>query len=309
MAEATNMYDLYDYIDIDELFQWIEEQVSEEIVKDILDSEPMYYSVDRDMVNKFCKKYIKQMVDSFLKSNNIDVECTEQVYDEVCREYSESYYGAGIIDKVQGELRPFATFSFDLINTDDNIGDVTDLKDEIDLGNRDGNFIIIGDKLITGDNETTHGRLINKYIEECLNEDIDEDLNDYRVRDLEEFDGISSDTPIVFGHIVDNMAFIETCIGYTANDAVNILKNQGSFEKIYDYNHDNDKVTRLAKKLNNLINLDNENNKQTSSEIKNNYNTDILGGMSSMTKDEVKSYNKVLKKISKPAGHNLYDMM
>ena len=35
MAEATNMYDLYDYIDIDELFQWIEEQVSEKIVKDI----------------------------------------------------------------------------------------------------------------------------------------------------------------------------------------------------------------------------------------------------------------------------------
>ena len=56
MAETTNMYDLYDYIDIDELLQWIEEQVSEKIVKDIIDSEPMYYSVDRDMVNKFCKK-------------------------------------------------------------------------------------------------------------------------------------------------------------------------------------------------------------------------------------------------------------
>jgi hypothetical protein len=68
-------------------------------------------------------------------------------------------------------------------------------------------------------------------------------------------------------------------------------------------------VFSLAKKLNNLINLDNENNKQTSSEIKNNYNTDILGGMSSMTKDEVKSYNKVLKKISKPTGCNFYDMM
>ena len=310
MAEATNMCDLYNYIHhMDELFQWISNSINETVVKDILDSKLDYKLINRNTVYKFCKKYIKQTVDSFLKNNNIDVECTEKVYDEVLECYSELYYGDQIIERVKEESLKNATFAYDLIDTDDNIGDVTDLKDEIDLGNRDGNFIIIGDKLITGDNETTHGRLINKYIEECLNEDIDEDLNDYRVRDLEEFDGISSDTPIVFGHIVDNMAFIETCIGYTVNDAVNILKNQGSFEKIYDYNHDNDKVTRLAKKLNNLINLDNENNKQTSSEIKNNYNTDILGRMSSMTKDEVKSYNKVLKKISKPAGHNLYDMM
>ena len=35
MAEVTKMYDLYDYIYIDELFQWIEEQASEKIVKDI----------------------------------------------------------------------------------------------------------------------------------------------------------------------------------------------------------------------------------------------------------------------------------
>ena len=248
MTEATNMYDLYDYIDIDELFQWIEEQASEEIVKDILDSEPMYYSIDRDMVNKFCKKYIKEMVDSFLKSNNIDVECTEQVYDEVCREYSESYYGAGIIDKVQGELRPSATFSFDLINTNDNIGDVTDLKDEIDLGNRSGNFIIIGDKLIIGGSYATHSQLINKYIEVCLHNDTNKDLNDYMVRDLEEFDGLSNDEPVVFGHIVSNMAFIETLSGYTVNEAVNILKDQGNFKKIYNYDSINNRATRLAKK-------------------------------------------------------------
>ena len=58
----------------------------------------------------------------------------------------------------------------------------------------------------------------------------------------------------------------------------------------------------------NLIDLDNENTKQTDSEIENNY-TDIFGKMSSMTKDEVRSYNKVLNKISKPTGRNLYDMM
>ena len=61
-------------------------------------------------------------------------------------------------------------------------------------------------------------------------------------------------------------------------------------------------------KLKNLIDLDNENAKQTDSEIENNY-TDIFGKMSSMTKDEVKSYNNVLRKISKPTGRNLYEMM
>ncbi len=310
MAEATNMYDLYDYIHhMDELFQWISNSITETVVKDILDSKPDYKFISRNTVYKFCKKYIKQAVDSFLESNNIDVKCAEKAYDEVLDCYSESYYGGQIIERVQGELRPSATFSFDLIDTDDNIGDVTDLKDEIDLGNRDGNFIIIGDKLIIGDSYATHSQLINEYIEDFLNKDINVNLNDYRVRNLKKFDGLSDDEPVVFGHIISNMAFIETLNGYTVNEAVNILKNQGSFKKIYDYNHDNDKVTRLAKKLNNLINLDNENTKQTSSEIKNNYNTDIFRKMSSMTKDEVKSYNKVLKKISKPTGRNLYDMM
>ena len=61
--------------------------------------------------------------------------------------YSESYYGGQIIERVKEESLKNATFAYNLIDTDDNIGDVTDLKDEIDLGNRSGNFIIIGDKL------------------------------------------------------------------------------------------------------------------------------------------------------------------
>ena len=249
MTEITNESDLYDYVSICELFKWIDEQTSEMVIKDIIDSKPRYNSIDRDMVNKFCKKYIKQTVDSFLKSNNIDVKCTEQVYDEVGDDYSESYYGDRIVDKSKEELNPNAKFSFDLINTDDNIGDVTDLRDVIDLGNRDGNFIIIGGQLIIGDDNATHSQLINEYIEKYLNKDIDEEVEDYRVRDLGEFKQLSNDEPIVFGHIINNMAFIETCSGYAANDAVNILKNQGNFKKIYYYDYDNDEVTRLAKKI------------------------------------------------------------
>ena len=250
IAEATNMYDLYGYIHhMDELFPWISNSITETVVKDILDSELDYKLINGNTVYKFCKKYIKQAVDSFLKNNNIDVECTEQVYDKICRDYSELYYGNQIIERVKEESLKNATFAYDLIDTDDNIGDVTDLKDEIDLGNRDGNFIIIGDKLIIGDSYTTHSQLINEYIEDFLNKDINVNLNDYRVRNLKKFDGLSDDEPVVFGHIVNDMAFIETCIGYTVNDAVNILKNQGSFKKIYDYNHDNDEVTRLAKKV------------------------------------------------------------
>ena len=249
MTEVSDADDLYDYADIGELLQWIDEQISEVVVKDIVDSKPGYNSIDRDTVNEFCKKYIKQTVDSFLKSNNIDVKCTEQVYDEVSEEYSESHYSKPIIEKVKEEFIKNTKSSYDLKETDDNIGDVTSLNDVIDLGNRDGNFIIIGDQLIIGDDNATHSQLINKYIEEYLNKDIDKNLNNYKVRDSNKFDGLSNDESIVFGHIVNNMAFIETCNGYTVNDAVNILKNQGNFKKIYDYNYDNGKVTRLAKKI------------------------------------------------------------
>lgn len=37
--------------------------------------------------------------------------------------------------------------------------------------------------------------------------------------------------------------------------------------------------------------------------------TDIFGDMSSMTKDEAKSYSNVLEKMSKPTGYNLFEMM
>lgn len=294
IVEITDVNELYANMNLGKFSQWIDKQVSEKIVKDILDNKLDYKFIEKSTVNEFCKKYIKQAVDSFLKNNNIDVECMEQVYDEICRDYSESFFGDEIIERVKEELRPSAIFSYDLIDTDDNISDVTDLRNTIDLGNRDGNFIIIGDKLITGHSWTTHSELINKYIEECLNEDINKEIENYRVRDLEKFDGLSDDKSVVFGHIVNNMAFIETCIGYTVNDAVNILKNQGNFKKIYDYNRDNDKVTRLAKKLNNLINLDNENTKQTSSEIKNNYNTDIsIEDVVSDIKASGKEYTKI----------------
>jgi transcriptional regulator CtsR len=71
MAEITDVNELYNHMNLGKFFQWIDEQVSEEIVKDIVDSELDYKLIEKSTVNEFCKKYIKQAVDSFLESNNI----------------------------------------------------------------------------------------------------------------------------------------------------------------------------------------------------------------------------------------------
>jgi hypothetical protein len=138
--------------------------------------------------------------------------------------------------------------AYEVNQLDDNIGDKTLLNEKIDLGMRDGNFIIIDGKVITGDDNATHSQLINEYIDEYLHEEVDEDLNDLKVRDTDMFNQISDNTPIVFGHIVDGIAFIEECVECAINDAVTALKNQCNFKKIYEYDAAADAIIRLAKR-------------------------------------------------------------
>ena len=261
MEEITNKDELFKIADIYELFDWINDQLAPVIIDDIVNettSDKSNKVVNVNRVSNLCHKYIKESVNSFIKNNDIDAECTEQAYNELCLEFAFSDYGDAIIDTANERINNY--FNDKLVDKRiDNANEMNDLKDEvgtttgimdgntIDMCNRDGTFIVINGKLIIGDDDSTHASLINKYIQENLNKEIDEELNYFRVRDTELFDEIDDNIPIAFGHIIGSNAIIETCENCSINDIMPILK-ENNFDKIYSYNYNANSVTRLAKR-------------------------------------------------------------
>ena len=106
---------------------------------------------------------------------------------------------------------------------------------------------------IFGEEGKTHGQILADYMEELGNEDmIPEDLKgddiagsrptQSRMRRLVDTDNVA------FGHIVDNMAFVEVLeTGANEDDVVKACKKQLKVDKVYFLDNDYHIVKRLAK--------------------------------------------------------------
>ena len=143
----------------------------------------------------------------------------------------------------------------DLAEVDDKIGEQTNVEDgrTLDCDTRDGAFVYIDGDVAYGEEGKTHGQILADYMEELGNEDmIPEDLKgddiagsrptQSRMRRLVDTDNVA------FGHIVDNMAFVEVLeTGANEDDVVKACKKQLKVDKVYFLDNDNHIVKRLAK--------------------------------------------------------------
>jgi len=143
----------------------------------------------------------------------------------------------------------------DLAEVDDKIGEQTNIEDgrSLDYDNRDGAFVYIDGDVAYGEEGKTHGQILADYMEELGNEDmIPEDLkgddiagsrpSQSRMRRLVDTDNVA------FGHIVDNMAFVEVlATGANEDDVAKACKKQLKVDKVYFLDNYNDAVKRLAK--------------------------------------------------------------
>ena len=127
----------------------------------------------------------------------------------------------------------------ELAKLNDNINDTTNVSNEfsVDIGAREYPFIYINGKIKKGTAGTIHQMLIDEYLKE---HDIDIKMN----RNTENI----QDNNLAFGHVSNNMAFIDTNINCNYDDIVSALANEG-FKKVYKYNYTEKEVTRLAKRL------------------------------------------------------------
>ena len=143
----------------------------------------------------------------------------------------------------------------DLAEVDDKIGEQTNVEDgrALDYDTRDGAFVYIDGDVAYGEEGKTHGQILADYMEELGNEDmIPEDLKgddiagsrptQSRMRRLVDTDNVA------FGHIVDNMAFVEVLeTGANEDDVAKACKKQLKVDKVYFLDDGNGVVKRLAK--------------------------------------------------------------
>jgi len=143
----------------------------------------------------------------------------------------------------------------DLAEVDDKIGEQTNIEDgrSLDYDNRDGAFVYIDGDVAYGEEGKTHGQILADYMEELGNEDmIPEDLKgddiarsrptQSRMRRLVDTDNVA------FGHIVDNMAFVEVLeTGANEDDVAKACKKQLKVDKVYFLDNYSGVVKRLAK--------------------------------------------------------------
>lgn len=141
-----------------------------------------------------------------------------------------------------------------LIDKNDKIGDSFEVLEDIDYMTREKAFMYLDGKIIEGENGWSHSQIINHYLkdngQDTISDDYDEKLENSRplVKQVKEFTGAEH---VGFGHIVNDMAFIETVRNCNVNDVKKALQENYNFKKIYMYvkNNYNSYVQRLAKRL------------------------------------------------------------
>ena len=123
----------------------------------------------------------------------------------------------------------------ELNKLNDNIGDKIDIPQKLDFNNRDKAFIFIApDTLLISDKGESHTQMLNKYL------DTKSDDEKTRKTDKELSDSNIEQTS--FGHIIDNIAFIETLQGVSVET---VMKSLNNFKKVYLYDDANKIVERL----------------------------------------------------------------
>ena len=111
---------------------------------------------------------------------------------------------------------------------------------EVDLGDRDNAFVYVDGQVLVGGKDESHSQILNRYLG-------NNNISKKRIRSLDTVEGIDSKEPAAFGHISENIAFIQVVENCSEQEVVNALK-ENNYKKIYFYNYENAELVRLAMK-------------------------------------------------------------
>ena len=141
------------------------------------------------------------------------------------------------------DTEPLPIGSADLVKNNDNVGDVEQISDifTVDIGSRDYAFVYLFGKIMIGENDEIHSDIIKRYL------NMQSDKKEY-IRGDEAIQ-LTDDERIGFGHVSDNIAFIETCENVSSAEIKDALEKEYKFDKIYQLDTAQHEIVRLARRI------------------------------------------------------------
>jgi hypothetical protein len=201
------------------------------------------------------RKTFMELINLNCLANQLSIYMTDSdEFNELAPEIDEMLQNdSSFMDKLKTKMQSCAdnfleehdTFSeispYTLSKNNDKVGDVIDTHGEfsVDLGTRDAPFVFLNGNIEIGREADTHSMLLTRLIN-------NEESSPTYIRGETAFD-MTGDNEIAFGHIANNLAFLEVVDNVDVNKVVNELIDLPNIEKVYDYQEYKDELKRLAK--------------------------------------------------------------
>lgn len=177
------------------------------------------------------KTYMQQLFDNFCQ-NNFNIEITlEEVMQYIYQSKELSKVFNDAVTKYYKEL--FRKKVDNLSKLNDKPGDIVNIDvKNFDYYNRDKAFLYVDGDIYIGETDETHSDIVSRYFNQ-----------DNQLRPDESNIG----KEVIFGHIVNNIAFIDASESINPMDISNEIQNELDVKKIYLISLDNEtKLIRLA---------------------------------------------------------------
>jgi hypothetical protein len=177
------------------------------------------------------KTYMQQLFDKFYQ-NNFNIEITlEEVMQYIYQSKELSKVFNDAVTKYYKEL--FRKKVDNLSKLNDKPGDIVNIDvKNFDYYNRDKAFLYVDGDIYIGETDETHSDIVSRYFNQ-----------DNQLRP----DGSNIGKEVIFGHIVNNIAFIDASESINLMNISSEIQNQLNVKKIYLIPLDNEtKLVRIA---------------------------------------------------------------
>ena len=212
----------------------------------------VYNIKPQQLLNILVPKYEDEIVDTMLDSLNLnynefdvnlDFEIAEHFRTSTTLKSEEPLFNRYIGEWSEKRAHEDA---YILSNSDIAIGEEFNLGltcAYIDIFNRTGTFVYLKDKIEYSNDNLSHSQLLNKLLDKNVFEYVRPDADN-----IYEQYGLDDSTPLAFGHMVDNIAFIDDCFNIDKFVVAKEVLSETNAEKVFSI-PEHCKTTRLASKI------------------------------------------------------------
>ena len=236
-------YTLYDY-----LVEMDPESFGRDLENEFEDAKLEYSNDFHDYVcnhsGKFEDKFNKTLQRFIVKNDKapgFNSKNDEFIFDD-----DENYADFTADNKIDNVYR--------LSKINDKIGDSFEIIEDVDYLSRDYAFMYLDGDILQGDAGETHSQIVNHYLRDMGKDTISDDYDekkDFSRPSLRQIKHFTDAEHVGFGHILNDVGFIETIKNCSVEDVKNALQDEYDLKKIYMYirNFNGDYVQRIAKRL------------------------------------------------------------